>query len=167
MTHGPRDKECRRRCLSPNISLVSNTQLSLSPLPLPSLPSRPSQPENGLTNDDESSRVLSRGVEHICLEAGCRVVVLNPVRLSTRIHNIAAHHYHGSFFLSLSFPPLIILHHQIVVPRLSSNRDGGLLSSPLLSFHRDPRPARIRLDAPLKDARSLLGTKDSLIYYAY
>lgn len=99
-----------------------------------SLPSRPSQPENGLTNDDESSRVLSRGVEHICLEAGCRVVVLNPVGLSTRIHNIA-HHYHGSLPFSpspflLSF--FIIKLSFLVYP----NRDGGtpfLLSSPLLS----------------------------------
>lgn len=132
------DKECRRRCLSPEISLVSNTAIPLRPpLPLPS-PSRPSQPENGLTNDDESSRVLSRGLEHICLEAGCRVVVLNPVGLSTRIHNShtttttnATDH--------LSLPPLPSSHSSSSNCRSSSIlRDGGL-SSLRLSFHRDPR----------------------------
>lgn len=96
-------------------------------------------------------------MEHICLEAGCWVV-LNPVGLFARIHNLHTADQLSpsptlSLFLSLSssFVPPLILHHQTVVLRLSF--EGRREFSLCLSFHRDTRPARIRLDAPLKDAR--------------
>lgn len=160
MTHGP------GQGMQKEISLVSNTAIPLRPpLPLPS-PSRPSQPENGLTNDDESSRVLSRGLEHICLEAGCRVVVLNPVGLSTRIHNSHTTTTTTNATDHLSLPPLPSSHSSSSNCRSSSIlRDGGPPPS-VSPFIVILGPARIRLDAPLKDALALL-TKDSLIYYAY
>lgn len=114
-------KECRRRCLSPEISLVSNTEPSFPPPFAVSVPGT----ENGLTNDDESSRVLSRAVEHICLEPGCRVV-LNPVGLSSRTYIYI--YIYITCTPRITFSSFLSLSHRTDRPSLLHSRERERLS---------------------------------------
>lgn len=106
---------------------------------------------------------MSRGLEHICLEAGCRVVVLNPVGLSTRIHNShtpppppPTPPSPRITFLSLPLPSAHSSSSNCRSSSILRETEGSLLP-PSLPPSTPPfivilGPARIRLDAPLKDA---------------